>query len=169
MKLSRNYKLVIIISAIIISSSVGIGIGYFVIQANSNNEDFTIYRTYFGDICFECEVRIICDGGCEEDDSLDIIVSPSENEVSVDQIFNNYCCPTITDPEYFEIEMELVNNNLTIREIFDPKGGVCRCICPFSIKGKISNLTSGSYNLTFIRESRYIPYTGILKIFEINI
>ncbi|MFX0005079.1 MAG: hypothetical protein ACFE9C_07915 [Candidatus Hodarchaeota archaeon] len=168
---SKNYKLVILISAIIISSSIGIGIGYFVIQANSNNEDYTTYKSYYGDICFEYGVKSICDGYCEWiNETLDIIVSPSENEVIVNQITNNYCSPEITDPRYFGVEMELVNNNLTIREIFDPLGEpIARCICPFRIHGTISNLTTGSYNLRFIWVSRYVNHTEILKVFEIII
>lgn len=168
MVLSRNYKLVILISAIIIASTVGIGVGYFVIQANSNNEDYTIYKTYYGNICFECRVKKICDGGCFVNDSLDINVFSSENEVIVNQILNIYCCPEITDPEYFALKMELVNNNLTIREIFNSTW-VCRCICPFRIDGTISNITAGSYNLRFMWENKYLNRTGMFNVFNITI
>ena len=168
MKLTRNYKLVILISAIIISSAAGIGIWYFAIQWSSNSEDYT-YQIYYGDLSLEYGVKSCCDF-CEKNETLEIYVPPLKNEVIFNQILNLYCCPSITDPTYFTIEIELLNNNLTIREVFDPKGSpVCKCICPYGINGRISNLTRGSYNLTFILDNRYVNQTNIIQVFEIII
>jgi len=168
MRKIRNYKHILLISIIIFLSIIGIGISYFIIKSNSDDLSHS-YQTYYGDIYFEYEVKSY-EEYCCDNVTLNIIVSTSENTVIFDQNISSYCCPPITDLKYFFIELELSNNSVIIREIFDPKGSaVCRCHCPYGINGKISNLSTGSYNLTFIKVNRYVDQIKILKIFEVNI
>jgi hypothetical protein len=160
----RKRKLFIFISILIVSSTIiGISLGYFLIFNNYNNR--YSYRVYYGFIYCEYNVN-----SCQESGSENINIFILSNSIIFVQTLECYCGPPITDPEYFKIELSLVGNNLTIREIFLPKNeSVTRSVCLFRINGKISNISKGEYNLVYIFENSYVDQVYILRVFEIDI
>lgn len=98
----------------------------------------------------------------------EISVDVLYNKVIFNQIESCYCFPPISDPEYFRIELDRSGNNITIKEIYDPKDNpISRCVCDFRITGEILIKPYGFYYLNFIFESRLFNQTQILGIFQI--
>ncbi|MFX1502791.1 MAG: hypothetical protein ACFFDH_17655 [Promethearchaeota archaeon] len=112
-------------------------------------------------------------GGCSEVTKADEInINVVGSSVTFNQILNTYCRPSIGNPKNFIIELSLTGNNLTVKEIHLAENAVSRCLCPATVKGKISNIPKGTYDLVFRYESILGNETGfprILGTFEIFI
>ena len=160
----RNPKFVIPLLILIGSSTIiGSFLGYFIISNNLNNPN--PYFVCYGEIC--CNYGVY---HCTESGLVNINISIVDKSVIFDQKLYSYCLPPITDPKYFKIDLSLVGNNLTLREIFNPKGeSVTHCVCPSKINGTIFNIPEGKYNLVYIFENQYVDQVHIINIFEIII
>lgn len=153
-------SLLIFIVILMITGSV---LGYTLISDNSNSSN--PYFVCYDNIC--CEYKVY---NCSESGLENINISIVGNSVIFDQNLSSYCFPPITDSNYFRMDLSLIGNNLTLREIFDPKGElVSRCEHLFKINGSITNIPKGTYNLAYLFENKYVHQVRILDIFNIII
>ena len=96
---------------------------------------------------------------CEGEKSNSIELSQIGDSLKFAQILNTYC----ESQKDITIKYTLSGKNIEIREIFSPKSGVAKCICPIGIEGQINNLEKGRYNIKFVFDNRYVDQ---IKTFE---
>jgi len=156
----RNSKLLIFsLVFFLIPTILGLNLFYFASVAAYP------YFVHYGDIT--CGYRVY---PCNTDlFRSDINIHVLNNIIMFNQIESCYCSPPISDPEFFTIEIEVLGNNITIKEIYSAQGNFSRCICDYSITGGILISSYGFYYLNFIFISEYFNQTKILGIFYIDL
>jgi hypothetical protein len=161
---TRKSKLVLfIVIFIIILTTSGLVLGYFIISNYNNSNPYFIC---YGDIC--CEYRVYNTNEFPPSGSENITISIVGNNVTFNQTLYSLCSPPISDPYYFGIDLSLVGNNLTLRENYDTKGSPpSRCEYLYIINGTIINIPEGTYNLIYIFKN--MSQVSILYVFEITI
>lgn len=156
-KTIKSLHIIMISTIILISVLISTSISFYIHFNDSNTKSYCI-----GNICIEYDVNP-CQGGALFDTEIFIV----NRFVIFYQSISSYCDPPLTDSNSFRIELSLNGSVLIVREIFTTDIGVSRCVCPFGVNGKISNLLPGSYNLVFIFDNRYVMQTLVLKEFKI--
>jgi len=160
----QKRKSQVVISLLIIGILITTGLVLGNIIISSLSDSCYPYFVCYGDICCEYEVYT----NNEFTGSENITISIIGNNITFNQTKLSYCSPSITDPCHFGMDLSLVGNNLTLREVYELKGlPPSRCRYLFIINGTINNIPEGTYNLIFIFNREDQSY--VLKVFEIII
>jgi len=110
---------------------------------------------------------------CQGESIPDINVATVNNKITFNQIVSSYCIPSLKDPKNFRIELSLLDDNLTVREIYTITNNesITTCTCSQGIEGIISGIPPGYYNLTFIFVSNIwdLVFVEVIKIIEVII
>jgi hypothetical protein len=160
-----KYRLIILISAILVTSAIlGTTLGFIFLTSTKPYW----YETCYGNICCKYQVS-----PCKGDGTPEINVATVNNQITFDQIVYSYCSPSFKDPKNFGIDLSLLADNITVREIYTItiNESITTCVCSNEIKGIISGIPPGYYNLTFLFVNNIWDQISIevLKIIEIVI
>ncbi|MFX1277790.1 MAG: hypothetical protein ACFFA3_00130 [Promethearchaeota archaeon] len=158
-KILKKNQLILILTIILSFTIVGISIGFYISETRNGNRS-----NCDGSICVYFSVN-----SCDIDAPLDTKINIINRTVFFHQNLSSYCLPHL-DSNHFRMELLLIQNTITIKEIFkagsDP---VTMCVRPHGINGTIIGLDPGYNNLTFLFDNRYGESVYVLKTFNLVI